>query len=108
MEKGYKWQNDCWKMSNESAKARHSSTTTLARLAIFPSDDEILDIDPKYKLAVTVMLACFERSKTGNINIPKFNHTEKLMKKLGWDKESALRTLEKQHKIFPPINQTAS
>lgn len=107
MEKGYKWQNDCWKMSNDSAKARHDSTT-LARLAIFPNDDERLDIDPKYKLAVTVMLACFERLKDGDVNIPKFNHTEKLMKKLGWDKGSALRTLEKQHKIFHPVNQTAS
>jgi len=99
--------NQCWKISNSSAKAHHR-INTLARVASFPNDNPKDNIDPIYNLVAVVKIACFERSKGGNVNIPIKSHNKKLIKSLGWDKETALRKVNKMHKQFTPEKEVKS
>lgn len=94
-------QRECWKGSNSSAKAHHR-IDTLARVASYPDDDPKHNIDPVYNLVAVVRVTCFERLKGGNVNVPVKRHTKRLIKLLGWDKESALRRVSKMHKQFAP------
>lgn len=100
----YKWLNECWKTGNESAKA-NSQTNTLARVVVFPTDDPTLVIDPIYKLATPILLACWEREKDGDINVPIISHTQDLIFAFNWDKEYALNFIKNQQKDFTPVTQ---
>lgn len=103
----YKWLHECWKMSNHSA-AIHHRTNTKARVVVFPYMDKKTNIDPEYQLAPSFKMACWERRKGGNINKPVVNHTKKLIRKLGWDRRTALRKIRKMHKHLKPVNPPAS
>lgn len=103
----YRWLNECWKVSNHSALV-HQRTNTKARVVAFPYMDASTNIDPEYELAPSVKVACWEIAKDGKINTPIVNHTRKLIKKLGWDKRTALRKIRKLHKHLRPINHPPS
>lgn len=93
--RAFKWRDDCWTFSNASAKA-NNRTNTLARVAVFPYNDKADDIDNGKGIASPVKFACFERAKDGKRNVPVVNHTIKLLKQEHWDKQSAIRQVQKR------------
>ncbi|PWN37021.1 uncharacterized protein FA14DRAFT_176323 [Meira miltonrushii] len=93
--KAFKWRDDCWAFSNASAKA-NNRTNTLARVAVFPYNTKGDDIDGGRGIASPVKFACFERAKDGKRNVPVVNHTIKLLKQEHWDKQSAIRQVQKR------------
>lgn len=102
------WRDSCWKLTNASATAAQR-TNTLARVIVFPFNNvPSLDIDPIYHLSTTMALACWERAADGDYNTAVVNHTETLMNQLHWDKEYALKKLEKQHIYFGYTNKTTT
>lgn len=101
----YEWLHECWKLSNHSASV-HNRTNTVARVVAFPYMDQSTNIDPQYQLAPSVKVACWEREVDGDINTSIVNHTKRLIKKLHWDRHTALRKVRKMHKHLKPINHS--